>query len=280
MPAPRQALRLFISHSFDHPEKFARIRDFVERNGIRHIDHSIPAWDPYVGPDVQAEIRRRIQRCDRVVVIITDAIHRSPWINQEIDWARSYQKPIIGVYEHGHAGAPIPTALAAADPTLIGWRGVTLARVLRDEDVTTIRALDLAEDVDRDRLITALLGVAGAAYVLMVGATLTAQRKLHRDLEQRGLLLNKRPSERLRPTLGGAAVGAAFGYLLGHAIGRTTTAPRDFAVAGAVLGGAHNLHRALKAELREFGPLAELAIQPVPALHRATHLAISRPRRA
>ena len=266
MPTPAKALKIFISHSFDHPEKFARLVDFVHREGVRHFDHSIPAWDPYQGPDVQAEIQRRIQRCDRLVVIITDGIHKSPWINQEIDWARAYRKPIIGVYDHGHAGAPIPAALAAADPTLIGWRGTTLARALRDHDVTGIRALDLAEDADRDRLITTMIAGGAIASVLMVGADLLALHKVRADLERRGYLLDTRPTNLILPTLGGTIVGAIIGYILGHVFGRTSTAPRNFALGGAALGGAYSLHRVLKAELKNLGPLTELALQPIPAL--------------
>ena len=128
----KNPLKLFISHSFDHPDKFARIREFVDRHGIQHVDWSIPAWDLLNGPGVQAEIEHRIRRCDRVIVIVTREMHLSPWINLELTWARRYGKPVVGVYEHGQAGAPIPAALAAADPSLIGWRATSLAKAITE----------------------------------------------------------------------------------------------------------------------------------------------------
>ncbi|HRI07978.1 MAG TPA: hypothetical protein PKW35_09180, partial [Nannocystaceae bacterium] len=118
--------------------------------------------------------------------------------------------------------------------------------------------------------------IAGGAIasVLMVGADLLALHKVRADLERRGYLLDTRPTNLILPTLGGTIVGAIIGYILGHVFGRTSTAPRNFALGGAALGGAYSLHRVLKAELNNLGPLTELALQPIPALPPATRLAL------
>ena len=48
------SISIFVSHSFDHAEKLLGVMRFIRHRGIAHVDHSVPAWDPYVGPDVQA----------------------------------------------------------------------------------------------------------------------------------------------------------------------------------------------------------------------------------
>ncbi|MBK8265094.1 MAG: toll/interleukin-1 receptor domain-containing protein [Nannocystis sp.] len=72
------SLSIFVSHSFDHSDKLLGVLRFIRNRGIRHVDHSIPAWDPYNGPDVQAEIERRIRRCHRVIVVLTKGSIEAP----------------------------------------------------------------------------------------------------------------------------------------------------------------------------------------------------------
>lgn len=268
------SLKLFISHSFDHPDKFVRIREFLADHGIRHVDWSIPVWDLLNGPGVQAEIERRIRRCDRVIVIITREMHFSPWINLELTWARRYGKPVVGVYEHGQAGAPIPAALAAADPSLIGWRATSLAKAITDEDVTLIRAVDIAEDADRDRLITTAIAACGGLSLLMVGADVANLRRLRADMERRGVIVNAQPTRVVAPAVKGVAIGAVLGYVLGLVFGRTSTAARNFAIAGSFAGGAYNVHRFLQAEVKQLqGLLSEFVVAPVKALPSVSRIA-------
>ncbi|HFE46361.1 MAG TPA: toll/interleukin-1 receptor domain-containing protein [Nannocystis exedens] len=259
------SLSIFISHSFDHPDKLMRIQEFLRGRGIRHVDHSIPVWSPYRGPDVQAEIARRIKRCDRVIVILTEGIHRSRWIHQEVEWARRYGKPVIAAWPHGEAGSPIPKVVADADPSLIGWRATSLEKALRLEEVGRYRAFDLAENADRAHVITQIAGAAAVLSLLVVGHDVLRLRQLRADLQASGVAVAV--SRNQHPVIADLAVGAVLGglagYIIGDIFGLTRDLPRLLGLSGAVLGGAYNVHRRVSLEIAELGPLAELRVWPL-----------------
>lgn len=258
------SLDIFVSHSFDHADKLLGVLRFIRDRGIEHVDHSVPAWDPYNGPDVQAEIERRVRRCDRVVVVLTKGIHQSPWIKAEVEWARKYHKPIIAVWPHGEAGEPIPEVVAESAPHLIGWRATSLEKALKLEEVGNYRAIDLAEDADREQAIARVVQGAGVASLLLVGADLVNLKRVRDRLRARGyqVSFNQDQTSLLIKAFFGLGLGGLLGHLLGDLFGKTKDLPRQLAIGGALLGGGLALHQHLKAEIRALGPLSQMDLAP------------------
>lgn len=260
------SVSIFISHSFDHAEKLLGVMRFIRDRGIEHVDHSVPAWDPYNGPDVQAEIERRVRRCDRVIVILTKGIHRSPWIMAEVEWARKYRKPIIAVWPHGEAGEPIPEVVAESAPHLIGWRATSLEKALRLEEVGNYQVIDLAEDAERERAVATVVQGAGIASLILVGADLVNLKRMRDQLRARGyqVSFNENQTSLLFKALLGIGGGGLLGYALGDLFGSTKELPRQLAIGGALLGGGLAVHQHLKGEIRALGPLMQMNLAPLP----------------
>jgi len=254
------SLSIFISHSFGHAEKLLGVTNFIRNRGIKHVAHSVPAWAPYAGPDVQTEIESRVRRSDRVIVILTKGIHKSPWIEAEIKWAHKYGKPIIAVWPHGEAGEAIPRIVADSDPYFSGWRATSLEKALKLKDVGDYRALDLAEDVDRELLFARVVQGAGIASLFLVAADLAKLKRMQEQLRANGyqVSFNKDQLDILFKGLIGAAVGGLLGCVVAELCDTTRGISRQFALGGALLGGGVAIHRHLKAEIRALGPLMQI----------------------
>jgi len=254
------SLSIFISHSFDHADKLLGVMNFIRKRGIKHVNHSIPAWDRYNGPDIQAEIESRVRQSDRIVVILTKGIHKSPWIEAEVKWARKYGKPIIAVWPYGEAGEAIPRVVADSDPYFSGWRATSLEKALKLKEVGGYRALDLAEDVDRELLIARVVQGAGIASLLLVAADLANLKRMKDQLRAKGYQVSFNKNQ-LPPLLKGliwAGIGGLAVYLIAELWGTTRGISRQLAIGGGLLGGGVAVHKHLKAEIRALGPLMQI----------------------
>lgn len=256
-------LRIFVSHSFDHPDKLLRIKKFIEMRNVAHVDHSVPVWDQLNDDNPQVEIENRVRYCDRCIVIMTEGSHKSPWINQEVAWARQYNKPVIGIWPDGEAGSPIPKEVLEANAHLIGWRATSLEKALLLQDVGDYRALDLAEDADFDRAVCNVVGAAGAVSLLLIGYKFHHARKLQRVLRSRGIHVELLDDTRLlaRDTVVGAGIGALLMSIIGLIFGRTRGQTKRLALLGAAAGAGFGAHRHLKMRVRQFENLTVMDIE-------------------
>lgn len=256
---------IFIAHSFDHPEKYLRVQEFLTDRRVSFVDRSVPGWSPISGGTavIQGAIRSRIARCERVIVVLTDAIHQSPWISQEIRWARELRKPIIGIYEHGSAGSPIPRVLAESPHTLIGWNSNSLRKAVLLREVHEYRVLDLAEDADRLETAVRLGTAAGAVSLLVAGATAVRLRQLSAAVRARGLATDLTEPSDFWSSLGWLAVGMLGGALVAQVIGRSRHAWKRGLVPGALLGGGVAITHACTVQMRRLGALLELSREPL-----------------
>lgn len=256
-------LRIFVSHSFDHPDKLLRVKEFMDMRSVAHVDYSVPVWDQLNDDNPQDEIERRISECDRFLVILTNKSHKRRWINQEVAWARQHGKPVIGIWPDGEAGSPIPREVLEANAHLIGWRATSLEKALMLQDVGNYRALDLAEDADFDRAVCTVVAAAGAVSLLLIGYKLDQARKLQHVLRSRGIHVDLVDDVWLlaRNTVAGAAIGAllmsAIGWLFGRTRGQTARLAAIGAAAGAGVGGL----RHLTIRVRQFEALTIIDIE-------------------
>ncbi len=68
-------------------------------------------------------LRMKMRWASQVIVVIGKETHTRPWVNWEIETAKSLGKPIIGVYENGLKDqVPIPENLEKYGTSVVGWR--------------------------------------------------------------------------------------------------------------------------------------------------------------
>lgn len=256
-------LHLYISHSFDHADKYERILEFA-RSEAQIADFSVPVWRQVPGDDivVRTAISERIARSNRVLVLLTDEIHRSPHIEFEVQIARELGKPIIGIYPYGENEAPIPRFLDGAYYRMVGWRRGALTKALLCEYPPDRRVFDIAELEERKELISKIAGAAGIASFLVAGATAANFARLKKELEHKGLkqIGAKGPTfleTTVVPTLGGAATGA---LVMAIFVGT-----KKAIASGAALGGAVGLGigvtRYYSLRIQMLGALAKLEVE-------------------
>ncbi len=248
----------FISHSFSAVPEYVGLLDMFERQGRAFVNRSVPAWNPLpaAGGELARKLEERIRFSSRVIVVVTENLHKSPCVKFEIDTARKYGKPIIAMYPNGEFGRPMPKTVNDGLYRAIGWRGNALERAIDGDYPQDARVFDVAEDAERREVVRWTMGAAGVATILLAGVTQQRVRLLRAELRASGVGV---PPPRSIATdvmpwvLGGALLGA----LLDASSGGRGSGLVWGALGGAALGaGAGFLHHATL-ELRDLGPLVE-----------------------
>ena len=78
-------------------------------------------------------LKRHIEPCSTLVVYITQDTRTSKWVNWEIATAAKMGKRIVGVWAHGDAGCPIPSALDRYHHAIVGWDGGNIVRAINGQ---------------------------------------------------------------------------------------------------------------------------------------------------
>lgn len=93
--------RLFISHSWTYPNHYNRLIELLNEGGLSFYNHSVPIYDPIHSNGTIKQLRDAIdaQMRGTSCVIILAGVYSSysKWINEEINIALYYGKPIIAV---------------------------------------------------------------------------------------------------------------------------------------------------------------------------------------
>lgn len=128
---------LFISHAWKYGEDYNRLVKFLDSAPhFYYRNYSAPKDKPMFDPDtpvgkrlLQDAIERKIRPVN-IVLIISGmyAAHRE-WMQFEIDTARDYKKPIIGIIPWGHQRVPIEVQNAADE--MVGWHTDSIVKAIR-----------------------------------------------------------------------------------------------------------------------------------------------------
>lgn len=281
-------LHIYVSHSFDHAEKYERLLEFIEEEGLPASNFSVPFWRQIDGDDVEIEraISQRIWQSNRVIVLATDEIHKSPYIDFEIRVARELGKRIIVVFPHGAHGGPIPEVLHGGFERAIGWRRGALGKALRGEyppdnrefgiaeldgqrltdflvEAEEQRVYDLAKAEERLEIIRTVGGALAAVTFIVAGLEALELERLKREFREHGHeLLDQGPSF-LNTVAGPTAVGAAVGGLVGALLGKSGEAMVVGALCGGLVGVGVGAHRYFHMRIEMLGSLAKVEFEPV-----------------
>lgn len=125
--------RIFISHSWSYSKDYNKIESFLHQEGINFYNHSVPKNDPIHtnGTDKQLAdaIETKVKGCSCVIILAGVYATYSKWINREIEMAKKYNKPIIGVQLWG--AERISSIVKNAAVTIVGWNARSVANAVR-----------------------------------------------------------------------------------------------------------------------------------------------------
>lgn len=258
---------LYISHSFEHSEKYDRMVEFIRDEELPAVNFSVPVGRQLPGDltEIQRGIAERIRWCNRVLVLVTDNAHKSPCMDYEMRVAAALGKTIIGVYPHGENEGPIPSVLADTHCRMVGWRRGSLAKAIQGEYPLERRVFDIAEVEERRELITKVGVVVAATTFVVAGLTAVRLGLLLGELKERGITVVRDEGPGFMETAGPATLlGMAGGIVLsvlltgdGKSIGK-----------GALIGGAIGLAvattRYLHVRVEELSPLlSTVVLEPI-----------------
>ena len=134
---PLRTYRLFISHAWRYDEDYYRLVEMLHAApNFKFANYSVPRHDPVIDPNTPAgdrvlkqKLRNQISPVQCVLIISgMYAAHRK-WIQEEIDIAQSYDKPIVGIRPWG--SERIPRVVQDAAHEMVGWNTSTIVRAIR-----------------------------------------------------------------------------------------------------------------------------------------------------
>jgi hypothetical protein len=132
---------LFLSHAWKynaHYEDLLRLLN--QANNFNFRNYSVPIHDPLIDPNtivgknhLTSLLDKQVKPVNCVIIIGGMYAAYSDWINKEIQIARSYNKPIIGVYPWGQLNMPLVIQNAAHE--LVGWNTASIVAAIRRNSI-------------------------------------------------------------------------------------------------------------------------------------------------
>ena len=130
-------IHIFISHSWAYSGHYDKLAGWVSNKNwsigqasLRFLDYSVPKNDPIHNATSDAALKKAIYeqiRQAHVVVIPTGMYtNYSRWIEKEIEGARHYGKPVLGVNPWGQKRTAGIVKAAATE--VVGWSGESVVK--------------------------------------------------------------------------------------------------------------------------------------------------------
>lgn len=125
--------RLFISHSWSYSERYnAMVNLLNNRPYFLFTNYSVPetkAFGPMARYKMEDELRDQIRPVNCVVIIGGMWANHSTWIKFEMDFAKSINKPILGVRPRG--AQVMPVAVTLASDLVASWNSESIVAGIR-----------------------------------------------------------------------------------------------------------------------------------------------------
>ncbi|MDW8227910.1 MAG: TIR domain-containing protein [Anaerolineales bacterium] len=134
MPALK-TYNLFLSHMWrkiDNSEYYRLENLLKQANNFAWRNYSVPEHDP-LGTKTDKELREALDRQIRPIncflIISGMYVNHRKWIQEELDIAKSYGKPIIGIIPQGQERIPVEVQNAAKE--MVGWNTDSIVNAVR-----------------------------------------------------------------------------------------------------------------------------------------------------
>lgn len=129
---------LFISHSWNYNDDYYKLEKLLKNAlNFKWRNYSVPFHDPLIDPKTKSGKNELITLLDKQVkpvncVIILGGMYaaHSSWILEEIELAKRYNKPIVGIYPRGQLKMPLVVQGAANQ--IVGWNTLSIVAAIRN----------------------------------------------------------------------------------------------------------------------------------------------------
>ena len=126
---------LFLSHVWRRSQnsEYYRLVDLLKgAPNFRWRNYSVPEHDP-LGTRSDAQLRRALDRqiapVNCFLVIAGMYVNHRQWIQQELDIAAGYGKPVVAIRPRGQQRLPVRVQAAAKE--VVGWRTAGIVGAIR-----------------------------------------------------------------------------------------------------------------------------------------------------
>jgi hypothetical protein len=133
---------IFITHAWKYSEAYHRLEDLLKtarqtpRLKFNYKNYSVPKHDPVIDPKTEVGFRKlkaaldsQISPSSCVLVISGMYVAYRPWLQIEINIAKKYGKPIIGIIPRGQTNIPVEIQNVACD--LVGWNTDSIVTAIK-----------------------------------------------------------------------------------------------------------------------------------------------------
>lgn len=128
---------VFISHAWTYNEDYYRLVKMLnDAPNFKWKNYSVPSHDPLLDPNsprgkiqLLNELKEQIRPVHCVLVISGMYVNHREWIQKEIDIAKSYGKPIIGIKPWRQER--VPQAVQDAAKIMVGWNTDSIIHAIR-----------------------------------------------------------------------------------------------------------------------------------------------------
>jgi hypothetical protein len=122
MPHLRE-YNLFISHPWIKNNEYSRLESMLDNClYFKYKDYSVPSTSPLdvrTDRELEEALERQIRPCSVVIILAGMYVNHRKWIQKEIEIAKKYNKPIIGLIPWGQERTPLEVELASKE--MVRW---------------------------------------------------------------------------------------------------------------------------------------------------------------
>ena len=131
------AYNIFISHAWSYDERYQGVVGLLNRQpDFQWYDRSVPRDRPIADPNTEmgrntlrAALRERVRQSSCFVLVAGMFVNHRYWVQAEIEFAKSYNKPIVAIRRRGQQRTPVEVEVIA-DAT-VNWNSQSLVQAIR-----------------------------------------------------------------------------------------------------------------------------------------------------
>lgn len=126
---------LFLSHMWrntDNSEYYRLVTLLQAANNFKWRNYSVPEHDPLgtkTDKQLSEALDRQIRPVNCFLIVSGMYVSHRKWIQEELEIAQAYRKPIIGIIPRGQERIPVAVQNAAAD--MVGWNTDSIVAAVR-----------------------------------------------------------------------------------------------------------------------------------------------------
>jgi len=132
---------LFISHAWYYSKGYNRLVELLDdAPNFAWRNYSVPEHDPVIDPESDAghrkltlELDQQVRPVNCFLVIAGMYASYKYWIQQEVEMAQSYNKPIIGLIPWDQERVPQYIQDAAIE--MVGWNTSSIVAAIREHSI-------------------------------------------------------------------------------------------------------------------------------------------------